>query len=162
SVKAELQQAVENFRYYGSAIASIGGRANPIGGSLLFYSLKEPVGVAAQIVPWNYPLMMATWKLAPALAAGCSAVLKPDPQPPPWSTSSSPGQGGERRSGRRAERPVSADFVSRRTGLARATRVGDPLDPDTHMGSLIPGAHRGRVQGYVERGAGEARRSSPG
>jgi acyl-CoA reductase-like NAD-dependent aldehyde dehydrogenase len=51
SVKAELHQAVENFRYYGSAIATIGGRANPIGGSLLFYSLKEPVGVAAQIVP---------------------------------------------------------------------------------------------------------------
>ncbi len=82
SVKAELHQAVENFRYYASAIATIGGRANPIGGSLLFYSLKEPVGVAAQIVPWNYPLMMATWKLAPALAAGCSVVLKPDPQTP--------------------------------------------------------------------------------
>ncbi|MGI8478874.1 MAG: aldehyde dehydrogenase family protein, partial [Gaiellaceae bacterium] len=82
SVKAELHQAVENFRYYASAIATIGGRANPIGGSLLFYSLKEPVGVAGQIVPWNYPLMMATWKLAPALAAGCSVVLKPDPQTP--------------------------------------------------------------------------------
>src|SRR5437870_11228905 len=82
SVKAELNQAVENFRFYGSAIASIAGRANPIGGSLLFYSLKEPVGVAGQIVPWNYPLMMATWKLAPALAAGCAVVLKPDPQTP--------------------------------------------------------------------------------
>ncbi len=83
SVKAELHQAVENFRYYGSAIATgSAGRSNPIGGSLLFYSLKEPVGVAAQIVPWNYPLMMATWKLAPALAAGCSVVLKPDPQTP--------------------------------------------------------------------------------
>jgi len=44
--------------------------------------LKEPVGVAAQIVPWNYPLLMTTWKLAPALAAGCSVVLKPDPQTP--------------------------------------------------------------------------------
>src|ERR671915_1577851 len=82
SVKAELHQAIENFRYYASAIATIGGRANPIGGSLLFYSLKEPVGVAGQIVPWNYPLMMATWKLAPALAAGCPVVLKPDPQTP--------------------------------------------------------------------------------
>ena len=81
-MKAELHQAAENFRYYGSAIATIGGRANPIGGSLLFYSLKEPVGVAGQIVPWNYPLMMSTWKLAPALAAGCSVVLKPDPQTP--------------------------------------------------------------------------------
>src|SRR2546427_7022443 len=82
SVKAELNQAVENFRFYASAIASIAGRANPLGGSLLFYSLKEPVGVAGQIVPWNYPLMMTTWKLAPALAAGCSVVLKPDSQTP--------------------------------------------------------------------------------
>src|SRR5213082_2698164 len=82
SVKAELNQAVENFRFYGSAIASIAGRSNPIGGSLLFYSLKEPVGVAGQIVPWNYPLMMTTWKLAPALAAGCSVVLKPDSATP--------------------------------------------------------------------------------
>src|SRR5215470_17112360 len=82
SVKAELNQCVENFRFYGSAIASIAGRSNPLGGSLLFYSLKEPVGVAGQIVPWNYPLMMTTWKLAPALAAGCSIVLKPDSQTP--------------------------------------------------------------------------------
>ena len=65
-----------------SAIASIAGRSNPIGGSLLFYSLKEPVGVCGQIVPWNYPLLMTTWKLAPALAAGCSVVLKPDAQTP--------------------------------------------------------------------------------
>ena len=82
SVKAELHQGVENFRFYASAIASIAGRSNPIGGSLLFYSLKEPVGVAGQIVPWNYPLMMTTWKLAPALAAGCTVVLKPDPATP--------------------------------------------------------------------------------
>ena len=82
SVKAEVAGATENFRYYASAIASIAGRSNPIGGSLLFYSQKEPVGVAGQIVPWNYPLMMATWKLAPALAAGCAVVLKPDPQTP--------------------------------------------------------------------------------
>jgi aldehyde dehydrogenase (NAD+)/betaine-aldehyde dehydrogenase len=82
SVKAEIAGAAENFRFYASAIATIAGRSAPVGGSLLFYSLKEPVGVAAQIVPWNYPLLMATWKLAPALAAGCSVVLKPDPQTP--------------------------------------------------------------------------------
>ena len=82
SVKAEIAGATENFRYFASATASIAGRSNPIGGSLLFYSQKEPVGVAAQIVPWNYPLLMATWKLAPALAAGCAVVLKPDPLTP--------------------------------------------------------------------------------
>src|SRR5215212_3111910 len=82
SVKAELAQGVENFRFYASAVASIAGRSNPMGGSLLYYSLKEPVGVVGQIVPWNYPLMMTTWKLAPALAAGCTVVLKPDSATP--------------------------------------------------------------------------------
>src|ERR671937_2800620 len=82
SVKAEHAQAVENFRFCASAIASIAGRSNTIGGSLLFYSLKEPVGVCGQIIPWNYPLMMTTWQLAPALAAGCTVVLKPDSATP--------------------------------------------------------------------------------
>ena len=82
SVKAEIGGAVEHFRFFASAIASIAGRSNPVGGSLLFYSQKEPVGVCAQIVPWNYPFLMTTWKLAPALAAGCTIVLKPDPQTP--------------------------------------------------------------------------------
>src|SRR5436189_1379142 len=82
SVKAEVGGAVENFRFFASVLGSIGGRSNPIGGSLLTYSLKEPVGVCAQIVPWNYPLLMAVWKLTPALAAGCPVVLKPDPQTP--------------------------------------------------------------------------------
>src|SRR5436305_11417899 len=82
SVKAELAGAVESFRFFASAIGSIAGRSNPIGGSLLTYTLKEPVGVCGQIVPWNYPLLMAVWKLSPALAAGCSVVLKPDPQTP--------------------------------------------------------------------------------
>jgi betaine-aldehyde dehydrogenase len=82
SVKGEVAVSAENFRWYASAIASIAGRTTPIGGSILAYTLKEPVGVAAQIVPWNYPIMMAAWKLAPALAAGCTVVLKPDPSTP--------------------------------------------------------------------------------
>ena len=82
SVKAEVAGAVENFRFFASVVGSIAGRSNPIGGSLLSYTLKEPVGVCAQIVPWNYPLLMSVWKLSPALAAGCSVVLKPDPQTP--------------------------------------------------------------------------------
>ena len=77
SVKAEFAGAVETLRYYASVVGSICGRSNPLGRSLLFYGLKEPVGVVAQIVPWNYPLLMTTWKLGPALAAGCSVVLKP-------------------------------------------------------------------------------------
>jgi acyl-CoA reductase-like NAD-dependent aldehyde dehydrogenase len=82
SVKGEVATAAENFRWFATAIATIAGRTTPIGSSILAYTLKEPVGVAAQIVPWNFPIMMAAWKLAPALAAGCTVVLKPDPSTP--------------------------------------------------------------------------------
>jgi acyl-CoA reductase-like NAD-dependent aldehyde dehydrogenase len=82
SVKGEVAVSAEYFRWYASATATIAGRAVPMGGSVLTYTLKEPVGVVAQIVPWNYPFMMTSWKLAPALAAGCTVVLKPDPATP--------------------------------------------------------------------------------
>ena len=121
SVKAELAQVVENFRFYASAIGSIAGRANPLGGSLLFYSLKEPVGVCGQIVPWNYPLMLATWKLAPALAAGCTVVLKPDPLDAADGSSPRGARAPGRHSrGRRQRRP------GRRPDGRRASRRGTP------------------------------------
>jgi acyl-CoA reductase-like NAD-dependent aldehyde dehydrogenase len=245
-VKGELNQAVENFRFYASAIASIAGRSNPVGGSLLYYSLKEPVGVAGQIVPWNYPLMMATWKLAPALAAGCTAVLKADPKTPltalrlaelatevgfppgavnvvpgdgptvgahlvrhpgvdkvaftgstktggeimrlasepikritlelggkspnivfadadladaipsaVWSIFYAAGQSCEARSRVLVESSVYDDFVSSFSEGAAKLKVGDPLDAETQVGSLISTEHRDRVHGYVEQGREE-------
>jgi acyl-CoA reductase-like NAD-dependent aldehyde dehydrogenase len=246
SIKAELGQAVENFRFYGAAVATIAGRSNPLGGSLLFYSLKEPVGVAAQIVPWNYPLMMATWKLAPALAAGCAVVLKPDDKTPltairlaelagevgfppgavnvvpgegpttgaylvrhpgvdkiaftgstrtgaeimrlaaeplkrvtlelggkspnlvfadadlddaipsaAWSIYYSAGQSCEARSRVLVEQSAYDDFVARFADAAGRIKVGDPLDAETQMGSLISEQHRDRVHGLVEKGRAE-------
>jgi len=246
SVKAELNQGIENFRFYASAIASIAGRSNPIGGSLLFYSLKEPVGVAGQIVPWNYPLMMTTWKLAPALAAGCSIVLKPDSQTPltalrmaelatevgfppgslnvvpgpgstvgsylvkhpgvdkiaftgstetgsqimrdasdgikrltlelggkspnivfadadladaipssAWSIYYSAGQSCEARSRIIVEHSAYDDFVAKFSEAASGLKVGDPLEAETQVGSLISPEHRDRVHGYVETGREE-------
>src|SRR5918992_1529362 len=246
SVKGELNQAVENFRFYASAIASIAGRSNPVGGSLLYYSLKEPVGVAGQIVPWNYPLMMATWKLAPALAAGCTAVLKADPKTPltalrlaelsaevgfppgavnvvpgdgpttgaylvrhpdvdkvaftgstktggeimrlcsdpikrvtlelggkspnlvfadadladaipssVWAIYYAAGQSCEARSRVLVERSLYDDFVAQFADKAGSLKVGDPLEPETQMGSLISTAHRERVHGFVEQGTSE-------
>src|SRR3954464_4078090 len=243
SVKAELFQAIENFRFFAAAISSIGGRSNPVGGSLLFYSLKEPVGVCGQIVPWNYPLMMSTWKLAPALAAGCTVVLKPDPATPltalrlaelatevgippgvvnvvpgdgpttgahlvrhpgvdkvaftgstatgseimrlcsepikrvtlelggkspgmvfadadlasaipssVWSIYYSAGQSCEARSRVLVERPVYDDVVAAFAKKAGQVKMGDPLDPETQMGSLISQTHRAKVHGFVEAG----------
>ena len=241
SVKAELAAAAEQFRFYASAIASISGRSAPIGGSLLFYSLKEPVGVCGQIVPWNYPLLMSTWKLAPALAAGCTVVLKPDAQTPltalrlaelatevgfpagvvnivtgdgpttgaylvrhpgvdkvaftgstrtggeimrlasdpikrvtlelggkspnivfadadlanaipasVWAIFYAAGQSCEARSRLLVERAVYDDVVDEVTQLAGRVRVGDPLDAETQMGSLISIAHREKVHGFVD------------
>jgi aldehyde dehydrogenase (NAD+)/betaine-aldehyde dehydrogenase len=246
SVKAELNQAVENLRFYASAIASIAGRSNPLGGSLLFYSLKEPVGVAGQIVPWNYPLTMATWKLAPALAAGCSVVLKPDEATPltalrlaelasevgfppgainvvpgggpttgaylvshpgvdkvaftgstatgaevmrlasngikrltlelggkspnlvfadanledaipssAWSIYYAAGQSCEARSRVLVEKPLYDEFVNRFSEAAGKLKLGDPLDPETQVGSLVSENHRNRVHGFVQKGREE-------
>jgi len=70
------------FEYYGGLATKVAGQVNPVPDNALSLSLREPVGVAAQIIPWNYPLLMAAWKLAPALAAGCTCVLKPAEQTP--------------------------------------------------------------------------------
>jgi len=246
SVKAEVAGAVENFRFFASVVGSISGRSNPVGGSLMSYTLKEPVGVCAQIVPWNYPLLMSVWKLSPALAAGCAVVLKPDPQTPltalrvaelaaevgfpagainivpaegpttgsylvghpgvdkvaftgstrtgseimrlcaepikrltlelggkspnlvfadanlddaipssVWSIYYAAGQSCEARSRVLVEASIYDEFVSRFAGAAKELRVGDPLDPETQVGSLISTAHRDRVHGFVEQGREE-------
>ncbi len=70
------------FEYYGGLATKVVGYVNPVPDNAMSLSLKEPMGVAGQIIPWNYPLMMAAWKLAPALAAGCTCVLKPAEQTP--------------------------------------------------------------------------------
>src|SRR4030088_2144082 len=70
------------FEYYGGLANKVLGHANPVPANALSFTLREPVGVAGQIIPWNFPLLMAAWKLAPALAAGCTCVLKPAEQTP--------------------------------------------------------------------------------
>src|SRR5437764_1493956 len=70
------------FEYYGGLATKVLGYVNPVPDNALSLTMKEPVGVAGQIIPWNYPLLMAAWKLAPALAAGCTCVLKPAEQTP--------------------------------------------------------------------------------
>jgi len=78
----DINDAATCFEYYGGMATKILGHVNPVPDNALSLSLREPVGVAAQIIPWNYPLLMAAWKLAPAIAAGCTCVLKPAEQTP--------------------------------------------------------------------------------
>jgi betaine-aldehyde dehydrogenase len=73
----DVADAATCFEYYGGLATKITGEVNPVPDDALSLTIKEPVGVCGQIVPWNYPLLMAAWKIAPALCAGCTVVLKP-------------------------------------------------------------------------------------
>jgi acyl-CoA reductase-like NAD-dependent aldehyde dehydrogenase len=74
---ADVATAADCFRYYAGWVRKIHGETIPVDGPYFNYTLREPVGVVGAIVPWNFPLQIAAWKLAPALACGCSVVLKP-------------------------------------------------------------------------------------
>ncbi len=85
---ADVPLAAELFRYMGGWATKIEGNTIPLsvpytpGAKYLSYTLREPIGVVGQIIPWNFPLLMAAWKLGPALATGCTVVLKPAEQTP--------------------------------------------------------------------------------
>ncbi len=82
----EVEGSIKTFRYFAGWPTKFGGETLPVsprsGAEVLNYTTREPVGVAGLIVPWNYPLSMAAWKVAPAVAAGCAVVLKPAEQTP--------------------------------------------------------------------------------
>ncbi|WP_374719004.1 aldehyde dehydrogenase family protein [Parageobacillus toebii] len=75
--KADVPLAIEHIRYYAGWATKIVGQTIPVQGNYFNYTLHEPVGVVGQIIPWNFPLLMAAWKLGAALATGCTIVLKP-------------------------------------------------------------------------------------
>ena len=79
---ADIPLVVDHFRYFAGALRGQEGHLSQINEDTVAYHFKEPLGVVAQIIPWNFPILMATWKLAPALAAGNAVVLKPAEQTP--------------------------------------------------------------------------------
>jgi aldehyde dehydrogenase len=82
TLAADIPLSVDHFRYFASAIRAQEGSLSQIDDDTVAYHFHEPLGVVGQIIPWNFPILMATWKLAPALAAGNTAVLKPAEQTP--------------------------------------------------------------------------------
>jgi aldehyde dehydrogenase (NAD+) len=78
----DLPLVLEVLRYYAGYADKIHGSTIPINGKFFCYTRKEPVGVAGQIIPWNFPMLMTAWKWGPALAAGCTVVMKPAEQTP--------------------------------------------------------------------------------
>jgi acyl-CoA reductase-like NAD-dependent aldehyde dehydrogenase len=77
TLAADIPLAIDHFRYFAAAIRTQEGNIKKLTDDLVSYHFFEPIGVVAQIIPWNFPILMATWKLAPALAAGNTVVLKP-------------------------------------------------------------------------------------
>ena len=82
TLNADLPLAIDHFRYFAGAIRAQEGGLSQIDNDTVAYHFHEPIGVVGQIIPWNFPLLMAVWKLAPALAAGNCVVLKPAEQTP--------------------------------------------------------------------------------
>ncbi|MEZ9186259.1 aldehyde dehydrogenase family protein [Vibrio splendidus] len=82
TLAADIPLVVDHFRYFAGCIRAQEGSASELDSQTMTYHFPEPVGVVGQIIPWNFPLLMAAWKLAPALAAGCCVVLKPAEQTP--------------------------------------------------------------------------------
>ncbi len=82
TLAADLPLAIDHFRYFAGAIRAQEGTQGEIDGDTVSYQFHEPLGVVGQIIPWNFPILMAAWKLAPALAAGNCVVLKPAEQTP--------------------------------------------------------------------------------
>ena len=84
TLAADIPLAADHFRYFAGAIRAEEGRISEIDKNTVAYHIQEPLGVVGQIIPFNFPILMAAWKLAPALAAGNCSVLKPA-SPTPWS-----------------------------------------------------------------------------
>ncbi|GMA51371.1 aldehyde dehydrogenase [Alicyclobacillus contaminans] len=82
SMHGDIPLAIEHIRYYAGWATKITGQTIPVSGNFFNYTRHEPVGVVGQIIPWNFPLLMAVWKIGAALAMGCTVVLKPAEQTP--------------------------------------------------------------------------------
>lgn len=82
TMNADLPLVIEHMRYYAGWTTKITGQTIPVSGPFFNYTRHEAVGVVGQIIPWNFPLLMAMWKLGAALATGCTVVLKPAEQTP--------------------------------------------------------------------------------
>ena len=82
SANIDIPYAIDHFRYFAGVLRNIQGITQPVDPTMMHFTLREPLGVVGLILPWNFPLLMVSWKLAPALAAGNTVVLKPAEQTP--------------------------------------------------------------------------------
>src|SRR5216683_1706671 len=174
----DIADAATCFEYYAGLANKVLGHVNSVPANALSFTLREPVGVAGQIIPWNYPLVMASWKLAPAIAAGCTCVLKrvtlelggKSPNiffdGADWEAAVDGAlfgvfinQGEVCSAGSRilVEKKIYSKFVDAMTEKAKRIKLGAPLDRETKMGPLVSKEQYDRVSSYLELGKKEAK-----
>jgi acyl-CoA reductase-like NAD-dependent aldehyde dehydrogenase len=250
ALRGDIPPAYDIFYYYAGWARKIYGETIPVDGNYLNYTLREPVGVVGMITPWNYPLLLAAWKVAPALATGCSMVVKPSEMTPIttfklgeycleagvppgvvnvvsgygntagealarhmdvdkvaftgsvrtarallkasgesnlkrlslelggkspnivfpdapldramkaafWGIYANKGEVCSAGSRLLVHEDIYDEFVNKLAEQARALRVGNPLDPETEMGSQISQVQLDRILGYIEEGRREGAR----
>ena len=125
-------RAAQNFDYYAGVITELHGRSFQVGDEFLNYTVHKPVGVAGLIMPWNAPLMLSTWRIAPALAAGNTVVLKPAEWSPLSVDAARRGARGGRPAAGRVQRRARLRRDGRRAALARiraSTSSASPARP---------------------------------
>src|SRR5207249_4853070 len=142
----DIPRAVANFRFFAAAIQHFASECHPTSAEVLNYTLRQSLGVVGCISPWNLPLYLFTWKIAPALAAGNCVVAKPSEITPATATMFAElcGEGVFVQDALYDR--FKAEFVAR----ARKLAVGDPADPKTEQGALISEAHLAKVRGYLD------------
>src|SRR5205809_878354 len=177
SGKVEIPFAAEVFRYYAGWATKIHGETLLLRETAFTLTLRQPVGVVGAIVPWNFPFLLSSWKIAPALAAGNTVVLKPASLTPltalkfaelcheaglpegVFNVVTGPGS----RAGMALVRDPRVDkihnvFVAQRTEKVKGLKVGDPMDRATRMGPVVSKAQMETVLGYIETGKKEGAR----
>ncbi|MDU2187717.1 MAG: aldehyde dehydrogenase [Klebsiella pneumoniae] len=174
-----IPRASHNFEFFAEVCQQMNGKTYPVDDKMLNYTLVQPVGVCALVSPWNVPFMTATWKVAPCLALGNTAVLKMSELSP--LTADRLGElaleagipagvlldaalftifsiNGERcTAGSRIfiQQSIYPEFVKRFAERANRLRVGDPTNPNTQVGALISKQHWEKVSGYIRLGIEE-------
>src|SRR5436190_746315 len=170
----DVGEAVAHLRYFAGWPTKLEGEVIPVASpNTLCYTRVEPVGVCGQIVPWNFPLLMACWKIAAALAAGCTLVLKPAEQTPLTALRLgeldleaaikgsfmaiyfNTGQSCNAGSHLFVQKDQFDDVVSAIAQQAQKMKLGPGLDQQTQMGPLVSAEQRERVTGYIESGKSE-------
>ena len=158
TMAVDVPLSAKHFRYFAGCILADEGQATVLEEKYLSIVLREPIGVVGQIIPWNFPFLMAAWKLAPALAAGNTIVIKPSSL-----TSLSlltfveliqdvlP-QGQVCCAGSRSfvQEGIYDEFVEKIKDRFNKLKIGDPLNPETQMGSQIDEKQAEKIIKYIE------------